>query len=90
MADDVFNRVRTLLETQLGVDSSDVTPESRFYGTGQDGSLGCDSLDAIELVMAAEEEFGFDIPDGDADQLETVAAAVAYIEERQQKARGRR
>ena len=42
--------------------------------------LGADSLDTVELVMAFEEEFTIDIPDEDAEQMRTVADAIAYIE----------
>ena len=43
--------------------------------------LGADSLDTVELVMAFEEEFGMEIPDEDAEQLQTVGDAIKYIEE---------
>ena len=51
-----------------------VTIESSFVD-----DLGADSLDAVELIMRLEEEFGIDIPDDDAEKITTVQAAVDYI-----------
>jgi acyl carrier protein len=55
-----------------------VTPEASFVE-----DLGADSLDTVELVMAFEEEFGMEIPDEHAEQLQTVGDAIKYIEEHQ-------
>ena len=44
--------------------------------------LGADSLDTVELVMAFEEEFGMEIPDEEAEQLQTVGDAIRYISEK--------
>jgi len=44
------------------------------------GDLGLDSLDAVELVMALEEEFGIEIPDEDAEKITRVKEATDYIE----------
>ena len=41
--------------------------------------LGADSLDLVELVMVLEEEFGYEIPDEDAEKIQTVQDAVNYI-----------
>jgi acyl carrier protein len=57
-----------------------VTPEAKFIE-----DLGADSLDTVELVMAFEEEFGAEIPDEDAEKLQTVGDVVKYIEERGEK-----
>jgi acyl carrier protein len=53
-----------------------VTSEASFVE-----DLGADSLDTVELVMAFEEEFGMEIPDEDAEQLQTVGDAIKYIED---------
>ena len=57
-----------------------MTPEAKFIE-----DLGADSLDTVELVMAFEEEFGAEIPDEDAEKLQTVGDVVKYIEERGEK-----
>jgi len=54
-----------------------VTPDSHFMN-----DLGLDSLDHVELIMAAEDEFGFEIPDVDAERLLTVKTLIEYIEEK--------
>ena len=60
---------------QLSCDESLVTPEASFTA-----DLGADSLDTVELVMAFEEEFGCEIPDEEAEKIQTVQDAVNYIE----------
>ena len=60
---------------QLGVSESQVTEDARFIE-----DLGADSLDQVELVMALEEVFGSDIPDEDAEKLQTIGDAIRYIE----------
>ena len=75
---DTFERVKNLVVEQLGVNEDQVTPEASFTE-----DLGADSLDVVELVMAVEEEFDLQIPDEDAEKIQTVADVVAYIKERQ-------
>jgi acyl carrier protein len=67
-------RVRALVAEQLGVQASEVKNESAFID-----DLGADSLDIVELVMAMEEEFGFEILDEHAEKIRTVGDAVTYI-----------
>jgi len=71
----VFDRVKSIVVEQLGVEASAVTPQSKFVE-----DLGADSLDVVELVMALEEEFDMEIPDEDAEKIATVGEAVSYIE----------
>jgi acyl carrier protein len=73
----VFDRVKDIIVEQLGVNPDQVKSEARFIE-----DLAADSLDTVELVMAFEEEFGAEIPDEDAEKLQTVGDAVRYIEER--------
>ncbi len=81
MADkSVSDRVKEIIVEQLGVNPDQVTPEAKFIE-----DLGADSLDTVELVMAFEEEFGAEIPDEDAEKLQTVGDVVKYIEERGEK-----
>jgi acyl carrier protein len=62
----------------LGVEESEVTPEANFTN-----DLGADSLDTVELIMEFEKEFNVTIPDDEASKIETVADAIAYIENAQ-------
>jgi acyl carrier protein len=81
MADkSIQDRVKEIIVEQLGVNPDQVTPEAKFID-----DLGADSLDTVELVMAFEEEFGAEIPDEDAEKLQTVGDVIKYIEERGEK-----
>lgn len=70
----VDEKVKEIISKQLGVDSSEVTPDASFVE-----DLGADSLDTVELVMAFEEEFGVEIPDEDAEKIAKVKDAIDYI-----------
>ena len=77
MAEDIQQKVIDLIVDQLGVDADSVTPDAHFID-----DLGADSLDTVELVMAFEEEFDIEIPDEDAEKLETVSDASGYLSKR--------
>ena len=68
-------KVRQIIVDELGVDENEVTPNARFID-----DLGADSLDTVELVMRFEEEFGIEIPDEDAEKIQSVRDAYNYIE----------
>jgi acyl carrier protein len=67
-------RVKDIIVDQLGVNADQVTPEAKFVE-----DLGADSLDTVELVMAFEEEFDIEVPDEDAEKLQSVGDVVTYI-----------
>ncbi|MBC7354621.1 MAG: acyl carrier protein [Desulfomicrobiaceae bacterium] len=67
-------KVKELVSEQLGVSIDEVKPESSFVE-----SLGADSLDLTELIMAMEEEFDIEIEDDDAQKIATVQDAINYI-----------
>ena len=71
-----FEKVKRVLAEQLGVDETIITPDSSFVD-----DLGADSLDIVELIMGLETEFDIEIPDEDAEKIETVGDAVEYIKE---------
>ncbi|KAI3807876.1 hypothetical protein L1987_23812 [Smallanthus sonchifolius] len=71
---EVTDRVVTCVKNFQKVDPSKVTPTAHFQN-----DLGLDSLDTVEIVMALEEEFGFEIPDNEADKISSIALAVDFI-----------
>ncbi len=71
-----FERVKSVIVDQLGVDEEDVTMEASFVD-----DLGADSLDIVELIMGLETEFDLEIPDDQAEKISTVGDAVNYIKE---------
>ena len=77
MAENTESKVRDIIINELGVEPEKVTLEASFVE-----DLGADSLDTVELVMAFEEEFGIEIPDEDAEKLQTVGDAVNYVKEK--------
>jgi acyl carrier protein len=74
MSADVLAKVQEVVSDKLDVDAAKVTPEASFAN-----DLGADSLDVVELVMALEEEFTVEIPDEEAEKLQTVQDVVNYI-----------
>lgn len=75
----VEDRIKEIIVEQLGVDAAEVTEDASFID-----DLGADSLDTVELVMAFEEEFGMEIPDEEAEKLQTVGDALNYMRSKQQ------
>ena len=67
-------RVAEIIVEQLGASRDEVVAEASFID-----DLGADSLDIVELVMAMEEEFNVEIPDEDAEKIQTIGAAIAYL-----------
>jgi acyl carrier protein len=74
----IEQRVKDIIVEQLGVKPEQVTPEAKFIE-----DLGADSLDTVELVMALEEEFGNEIPDEQAEKLQSVSDVIKYVEDQQ-------
>ena len=71
----IEEKERSIIVDQLGVESDKVTADAKFIE-----DLGADSLDTVELVMAFEENFDIEVPDEEAEKLQSVADVVAYIE----------
>lgn len=79
MSNSIEERVKKIIVDQLGVKPEQVVPEASFVD-----DLGADSLDTVELVMALEEEFETEIPDEEAEKINTVQAAIDYINSHQE------
>jgi acyl carrier protein len=78
MADKTIEqRVKAIIVENLSVKEDQVTPDAKFIE-----DLGADSLDTVELVMALEEEFGIEVPDEEAEKLQSVGDVIKYIEEK--------
>lgn len=75
----VEEKVKEIIVEQLGVNESDVASDAHFVD-----DLGADSLDTVELVMKFEEEFDIEIPDEDAEKIQTVQDAIDYINAHQE------
>ncbi len=73
---DVAKQLIELVGDQLGVDPEKVIPQARFIE-----DLGADSLDVVELIMIFEERFGISISDAEAENIQTVGAAVKHVED---------
>ena len=73
----VEDKVKSIIAEQLGVDGSEVTEAASFTD-----DLGADSLDIVELVMTLEETFDIEIPDDDAEKMQTIGDAIGYLKER--------
>ena len=73
MSENNADRVKKIIVSQLNVSEEQVTPEASFID-----DLGADSLDQVELVMALEEEFGTEIPEEEAEKLQTVGSVISY------------
>jgi acyl carrier protein len=74
--EEIFEKVKTVIVEQLGIDEESVKMDSSFLD-----DLGADSLDIVEFIMALEEEFGLEIPDEDVEKIVTVKDVVEYISE---------
>jgi acyl carrier protein len=72
---DIAEKVKSIIVEKLGVEASEVTPEASFTN-----DLGADSLDTVELIMEFEKEFSVSIPDDQAENIQTVGQAIAYLE----------
>ena len=70
----IEDRVKDIIVDQLGVNADQVNPAAKFVE-----DLGADSLDTVELVMAFEEEFDVEVPDEEAEKLQSVGDVITYI-----------
>lgn len=73
----VLDKVKEMLEKQLGIDKSKITEDSDIIK-----DIGADSLDIVEFLMDAENEWGITIEEEDVKDLHTIGDVVKYIESR--------
>ena len=71
----MFEKVQAIIAEELGIEKDKITMESRLAE-----DLGADSLDAVELIMALEDEFGVTVSDDDAQSIRTVGDIVEFLE----------
>ena len=71
----MFEKVQDIIAKELGIEKEKITMDSRLAE-----DLGADSLDAVELIMALEEEFGMEMEDSAAQNVKSVGDLVNYIE----------
>ncbi|KAB3531418.1 acyl carrier protein [Alkaliphilus serpentinus] len=72
----VFNKIVEIIVEQLGVEDVDaITPATSLIN-----DLEADSLDAVEIIMAIEDEFGVEIPDDEAEKFKNIGDIVKYVE----------
>ena len=77
MATELEGQVAGIIVEQLGASREEIVPEASFID-----DLGADSLDIVELVMAMEEAFDIEIPDEDAEKIQTFGDVVSYLKDR--------
>jgi len=75
--EELLNKVKEIVSDKLSIGEDQVTEEASFID-----DLGADSLDTVELIMALEDEFELDIPDEEAEKLDTVGKAIDYVLEK--------
>ena len=72
----IFDKIKDIIIEQLQVKESDVNMDTNLMK-----DLSADSLDAVEIIMAIEDEYGIEIPDEEAEKMQTVGDLVRYVEE---------
>ena len=71
-----FDKIKEIIVDQLGVDEDSITMDTNLIK-----DLEADSLDAVEIIMAIEETYDFEIPDEEAEKFQTVSDLVEYVED---------
>ena len=72
----IFDKIKDIIIEQLQVEESEVNMDTNLMK-----DLSADSLDAVEIIMAIEDEYGIEIPDEEAQKMQTVGDLVRYVEE---------
>ena len=72
----IFDKIKDIIIDQLQVEEADISMNTNLMK-----DLSADSLDAVEIIMAIEDEYGIEIPDEEAEKMQTVGDLVRYVEE---------
>ena len=72
----VFDKIKEIIAEQLGVETDIITVDTNLMK-----DLEADSLDAVEIIMAIEDEYDIEVPDEDAEKFQTVTDIVKYVED---------
>ncbi len=75
MANDLSDRIQSIVADQLGVEPADVTKDASILD-----DLGADSLDVVELVMTLEEAFNIEVPDEAVEEMRTIGDVHRFVE----------
>ncbi len=78
MTSNLESQMADIIVDQLGATKEEIVPEASFID-----DLGADSLDIVELVMAMEETFDVEIPDDDAEKIQTIGDAISYLKQKE-------
>ena len=71
----IFDKIKEILADQLDIEENAITPDSLLFE-----DLGADSLDAIDIVMSVEDEFGIEVPDEIIEKIESVSDIITFVE----------
>ena len=72
----VFEKIKAILADQFDIDEDSINPETNIQE-----DLGADSLDVVDLIMSLEDEFEIEVPDSEVENIKTVGALVAFVED---------
>ena len=72
-----FEKIKSIIVEQLSVDDSSISMDTSLMK-----DLEADSLDAVEIMMAIEDEFDIEIPDEDAEKFQSIGDIVKYVDEK--------
>lgn len=76
--EEIFNKIKDMIADNFDVDKDKITEDTNFMN-----DLDADSIDLVEFILQLEDEFGAEIPDDEAEKINTIGDAVSYIKSHQ-------